>query len=63
MTPLNQPMFEEPDAMRGALAGIPAGRLGTAEEVTRTAPFLASDAADYVVGHSLIADGGYVVAG
>lgn len=56
-------MFEEPDAMRGALAGIPAGRLGTAEEVTRTAPFLASDAADYVVGHSLIADGGYVVAG
>jgi NAD(P)-dependent dehydrogenase (short-subunit alcohol dehydrogenase family) len=31
--------------------------------MARLAVFLASDAADYVTGETLIADGGYVVAG
>jgi 3-oxoacyl-[acyl-carrier protein] reductase len=40
------------------LAGIPAGRLGTGDEVARAALFLASDDASYVVGQALAVDGG-----
>ena len=43
------------------LARVPLGRWGTAEEVAKMAVFMASDAAAYVTGETLIADGGYVV--
>ena len=38
--------------------GIPIGRGGTAEEMAEVAAFLASDAASYLVGTVLVADGG-----
>jgi gluconate 5-dehydrogenase len=38
---------------------IPAGRVGTVDEVVGPALFLASDAAAYVTGETLYADGGY----
>src|SRR5262245_46422504 len=41
-------------------AAIPAGRLGTADEVARVVGFLASDEASYVTGQSLLVDGGLV---
>ena len=48
-----------PEAARAAtLASIPAGRLGEASEVARVVAFLASDAASYVTGQVLAADGG-----
>jgi 3-oxoacyl-[acyl-carrier protein] reductase len=40
------------------LATIPAGRLGTAQEIAGCAVFLASDAAAYVTGHTLNVNGG-----
>jgi len=40
------------------IAGIPLGRLGTPEEFARTAAFLASPAASYITGVSLLVDGG-----
>ena len=43
------------------LAHIPMGRYGTAEEVAKLALFLASDAASYITGEVVIADGGYVL--
>ena len=43
------------------LARVPLGRWGTAEEVARMALFLVSDAAAYVTGETVIADGGYVL--
>jgi NAD(P)-dependent dehydrogenase (short-subunit alcohol dehydrogenase family) len=43
------------------LSRVPLGRWGTAEEIAKTALFLASDAASYITGETLIADGGYVV--
>jgi len=43
------------------LAKIPAGRLGTAEEVAGCAVFLASDAAAYVTGHTLNVNGGMLM--
>ena len=37
---------------------IPAGRIGTAEDMAGAAIFLASRAGDYVVGSTLVVDGG-----
>jgi NAD(P)-dependent dehydrogenase (short-subunit alcohol dehydrogenase family) len=46
------------EAKAGLLAGIPAKRAATAEEVAQTIVFLASDKARYVTGQSLGVDGG-----
>lgn len=42
------------------LARVPLGRWGTAEEIAKMVMFLVSDAAAYVTGETVIADGGYV---
>ena len=49
------------DAARraGLLAGIPLGRFGEAHEVAEVILFLLSDAASFVTGHVLCADGGF----
>lgn len=43
------------------LTKVPAGRLGTSDEVAACAAFLASDAAGYVTGHTLNVNGGMVM--
>jgi NAD(P)-dependent dehydrogenase (short-subunit alcohol dehydrogenase family) len=43
------------------LARVPLGRWGTAEEIAKLAMFLVSDAAAYVTGETVVADGGYVL--
>ncbi len=43
------------------LARVPLGRWGTAEEIAKLAVMLCSDAAAYVTGETVIADGGYVL--
>ena len=47
-------------ADEAARATIPAGRLGTADEVARVVGFLASNESSYVTGQSLLVDGGLV---
>ena len=46
------------EAGRQKVAGIPAGRLGTVEEVGAAVAYLASDAAAYVTGQTLNLNGG-----
>lgn len=41
------------------LGGIPVSRIGLPEEVAELAVFLMSDAANYIVGQTIICDGGY----
>jgi NAD(P)-dependent dehydrogenase (short-subunit alcohol dehydrogenase family) len=50
--------FKDPEVERAALAGTPIGRMADPAEIARTVLFLASDEASFMVGHSLVADGG-----
>jgi 2-deoxy-D-gluconate 3-dehydrogenase len=50
----------DPVRSRQILERIPAGRWGTPEDVAGAAVFLASPAADYVNGHVLVVDGGWM---
>lgn len=61
LTPMTAPLLSTEEQRREGLKAIPAGRYGSAEEMAKLALFLASDAASYVVGETLIADGGYVL--
>jgi len=57
-TPINRPAWETPDALRALLTLVPYGRIGVPEDVGRAAAWLASDAADYVHGQTIVVDGG-----
>jgi glucose 1-dehydrogenase len=57
-TAINRPAWATPAALRKLLTLIPYGRIGEAEDVARAAVWLASEAADYVVGTTLFVDGG-----
>ena len=43
---------------KAAVASVPAGRLGTPEEIAKVALFLASDDAEFVHGAAIMVDGG-----
>ncbi|MDF2900131.1 MAG: 3-oxoacyl-(acyl-carrier protein) reductase [Phenylobacterium sp.] len=57
-TKLTKVTTEHPDRLRGALARIPAGRMGEPADMAGAALFLASPLASYVVGQTLVVDGG-----
>jgi len=50
----------DPVRSRQILERIPAGRWGTPRDVAGAAVFLASAAGDYVNGHVLVVDGGWL---
>lgn len=57
-TPLTEVVVAN-DAWRAAAeSGTPLGRIGTADEVAEVIAFLASDAASYVTGQTVVVDGG-----
>jgi 2-deoxy-D-gluconate 3-dehydrogenase len=47
--------------LKSFLSRISLGRLGDADDIARTALFLASDMAEYITGEMIIVDGGYLV--
>jgi NAD(P)-dependent dehydrogenase (short-subunit alcohol dehydrogenase family) len=46
--------------MSSVAAGLPLRRMGQPDEVAEAVVWLLSDAASYVVGHVLAADGGFL---
>ena len=60
-TPLIAKVFEAQPELRPLVVGRhPAGRLGTPQEIAAAVLWLCSDAASFVTGHGLAADGGYL---
>lgn len=58
-TPMTAVFFERKEFLDEVLGRIPAGRLGTPDEVAEAALFLASPAASLITGASLLVDGGW----
>lgn len=57
-TKLTKVTTEHPERLEGALRSIPLGRMGTPQDMAGAALLLASPLAGYVVGQTLIVDGG-----
>jgi NAD(P)-dependent dehydrogenase (short-subunit alcohol dehydrogenase family) len=58
------PMMDKFSAIvgRDRLIGMePVGRMGRPEEIAEVVLWLCSDAASYVTGHALFADGGFTI--
>lgn len=59
-TPINRSVWSDPDNLRDLLTKIPLGRIGEPEEIARVAAFLVSDAASYLTGSTVYADGAMI---
>ncbi|HVC30054.1 MAG TPA: SDR family oxidoreductase [Steroidobacteraceae bacterium] len=57
-TPINTEAWSTPEAYRSLMTLVPYNRIGEPEDIARTAVWLASDEADYLVGATLFVDGG-----
>ena len=53
-------LYEDPVRQKAILDRIPAGRWGSPDDLVGAAVFLASPASDYVSGHVLAVDGGWL---
>ena len=61
LTNINAGLLNSEEKRRTALKDIPAGRLAEAHEMARLALLLSSNILSYVVGETIISDGGYVL--
>lgn len=61
LTRMTSQTVQEGQSGDRGLARVPLGRWGTPEEIARLAVFLLSDAAAYVTGQTIVADGGFVL--
>jgi 2-deoxy-D-gluconate 3-dehydrogenase len=55
-----QALREDPDRASAILGRIPAGRWGEPEDFKGPVVFLASSASDYMSGHTMVVDGGWM---
>jgi 2-deoxy-D-gluconate 3-dehydrogenase len=60
-TPFIAELKQDTSRIEQALARIPAGRLGQPEDLAGAVLLLASDAGQYIVGQTLIVDGGWTI--
>lgn len=61
LTPLNQHLLQDPASYEESLKRIPLGRFGQPHDMANAFVFLASDAATYITGHTLVVDGGWIL--
>ncbi|HEX9702895.1 MAG TPA: SDR family oxidoreductase [Rhodospirillales bacterium] len=61
-TDLARALWEDPARLKNALQAYPIGRIGEAEDIAAAALFLASKAAAFITGQTLIVDGGSTIA-
>ena len=59
-TPMNEHLLADPAYEKAMLDATPSGRIGTVDEIAGAAVFLASEAAAYIFGSSLLIDGGWI---
>jgi 2-deoxy-D-gluconate 3-dehydrogenase len=59
-TDMNEALISDDTRNRQILERIPAGRWGTVEDFSGTVIFLASEASNYIHGHLLAVDGGWL---
>jgi NAD(P)-dependent dehydrogenase (short-subunit alcohol dehydrogenase family) len=60
-TPGTEAMYADPEIYEGRRKGVPMGRVGSGEDISGVAIFLASDDARYTTGSVVGADGGQAV--
>ena len=58
-TPMNEKLLESREYEQMYIDGTPYGRVGVVEDIAPLAVFLASDAARYIHGESILVDGGW----
>ena len=59
-TPFHE-VFSTAEMLKGAIATIPLGRLGTPQDCAKVVAFLASDAAGYLIGETIEVNGGQLM--
>ncbi len=52
---------EKPEMLAATVAMHPIGRIGTPDEIADAVIWLSSDKSSFVIGHSLLVDGGFTV--
>lgn len=60
-TDMTKAFLDNDEAKQGFLSKTPVGRVGTPEDIAHGAVYLASDESDFVVGQTLVIDGGWTI--
>ena len=60
ITELTADLFENEESAKWVISRIPMGRTGVPEDLAATAVFLSSEASDYITGHIIPVDGGWL---
>jgi 2-deoxy-D-gluconate 3-dehydrogenase len=59
-TPMSKPELDDAELFQSIIREIPLGRVAQPEEIAAAAIYLASDESDFVTGHTLFVDGGFL---
>jgi len=60
ITEMTRPLYDDPVRSKDIVSRIPAQRWGAPEDLIGAVVFLASPASDFVNGHTLVVDGGFL---